>query len=79
MSQQSPGAKFLASLLSGSVESIARAGAKALESLADDAEKALKKEASRIRDIKQGAQVWRHSRLGDDLPGEVHEKKEKTR
>ena len=85
MSAQSPGAKFVASLLSGAVESIARAGAKAIESIAADAEKALKSETAKVTAVRQGAELWRKMRLGDDLPSElqddppVAEKKEKVR
>lgn len=57
-------------LLVGTIEAIARAGAKALESLASDAQRALVTEGSKVERFKDGVAAWRAAKLGDteDLP-----------
>lgn len=63
-------AQFAERLLVGSVEAIARAGAKFVESLAGDAKKALRNEATKVEMLEKGVEAWRKVRLGeiDDLP-----------
>jgi hypothetical protein len=72
---QSPASKFAESLLVGTIEAIARAGARAVESLAGDARKALQKEAAKIERVEQGVAMWRQVRLGevDDLPDSLRD------
>lgn len=57
----SPSAKFTQKLLIGAVESVARAGAKFFESLADDGKKALRAEAKKIEGIQNGVKAWRET------------------
>ncbi len=81
MSEQSPVSKALEAILVGTVEAIARAGAKAAESLAGDARKVLQQNAFKAEIVEKGIEAWRKARLGevDDLPeslrgdgGKVH-------
>jgi len=67
--------KFFESLLVGTVDAIARAGAKAFESLAGDAKKALRNEAAKAEMLEKGVEMWRKMRLGDldDLPSELRD------
>jgi hypothetical protein len=69
------GAKFAEKLLVGALEAIVRAGAKAAESLASDAKKALRNEAMKVEMIEKGVETWRQTRLGevDDLPGSLRD------
>lgn len=62
--------RALESLFVGTVEALARAGAKAVESLAGDAKKVLQQEAFKAEIIEKGVEAWRKNRLGDvdDLP-----------
>jgi hypothetical protein len=60
------------------VETIARAGAKGLESIANDTHQAIKNRAAEIEDFGKGVAAWRASNLGgpgtadgDDLPGSL--------
>lgn len=68
------GQTFVGSILErvfvGTVEAIARAGAKATESLAGDVKKALQNEAFKAEILEKGVEAWRKARLGDvdDLP-----------
>jgi len=59
------GSRFAEKFLVGAVESIARAGAKFVESLASDTEKALAREAQRAGMLKQGVKFWSQVRLGE--------------
>jgi hypothetical protein len=70
VSEQSVASKLFERVLVGTVESIARAGAKAVESLAGDVKKTLKNEAFKAEVLEMGVEAWRKSRLGDidDLP-----------
>jgi hypothetical protein len=61
----SVGSKFAEKLLVGAVESIARAGAKFVESLASDTKKALAREAKRAELVEQGVKFWSQVRLGE--------------
>lgn len=61
----SVGSKFAEKLLVGAVESIARAGAKFVESLASDTKKALAREAKRAELVEQGIKFWSQVRLGE--------------
>jgi len=63
--KQSIASKFAERFLVGAVESIARAGAKAVESLAGDARKALALEAEKAKMVEQGVAMWRQFRLGE--------------
>lgn len=67
--------RFAEAVLVGAVESIARAGAKAFESLAGDTKKALRNEAAKAEMIEKGIEMWRKVRLGeiDDLPGSLQD------
>jgi hypothetical protein len=75
---QSPASKFFESILVGTVDAIARAGAKAFESLAGDAKKALRNEAAKVEMVEKSIEAWRKMRLGevDDLPSELRNEKE---
>lgn len=68
--QPSFAAQLFERALVGTVEAIARAGAKAVESLAGDAKKALQTEAFKAEIIEKGVEAWRKAKLGDvdDLP-----------
>lgn len=70
MSDKSPAAQLLERVLVGTVEAIARAGAKAAESLASDAKKVLRNEALKAELLEKGVEAWRKAKLGevDDLP-----------
>ncbi len=72
---QSPASKFVESVLVGAVESVARAGAKFVESIAGDARKALQNEAFKVEIIEKGVEAWRKARLGevDDLPASLRD------
>ena len=63
--QPSIAAKLLESLLTGTVESIARAGAKALESLTNDAAKAISNEAKKVAAVRNDVEQWRKEQLGE--------------
>lgn len=65
MSEPTIASKFAERLLVGAVESIARAGAKAVESLASDVKTALKNEAAKAELLEKGVEWWRKSRLGE--------------
>jgi hypothetical protein len=75
MSEPSPASKFIESLLVGTVEAIARAGAKAVESLAGDARKALQNQSFKAEVLEKGVEAWRKARVGeiDDLPGSLRD------
>ena len=70
MSEQTFVSQLLERALVGTVEAVARAGAKAVESLAGDAKKALQNEAFKAEILEKGVEAWRKARLGDvdDLP-----------
>lgn len=61
----SPMAKMAEKLLLGAVDSLARAGAKFVESVAADAKKALRNEAAKAELLEQGAKIWRQSVVGE--------------
>jgi hypothetical protein len=68
---RSPASKFAEKVLVGILESGARAVAKAVESVASDAKKALRAEAAKAEAFENGVAMWRKFRLGeieDDLP-----------
>jgi hypothetical protein len=65
MAAQSVASRFLEKLLAGTVDSVVRAGAKAVESLAGDARKALSNEAKRVELLQQGVKMWREYRVGE--------------
>jgi hypothetical protein len=71
----STGARLFGELLEWAVTSIARAGAKALESIADDTRKAVEGHASKAAEIRDSVAGWRAEKLGDedgdDLPGSL--------
>lgn len=75
MNHESPVTKFAERFLTGAVESIARAGAKFVESLASDAQKALKLEAAKAELLENGVKFWRKTTLGevDDLPASLQD------
>jgi hypothetical protein len=72
---QSPASKFFESILVGTVDAIARAGAKAAESLAGDVKKTLRRKAAEAEMLEKGVEAWRKVRLGDidDLPSELRD------
>jgi hypothetical protein len=72
----SVGSKFAEKLLVGAVESIARAGAKFVESLASDTKKALAREAKRAELVEQGVKFWSQVRLGEIEDVDSNSKKE---
>ena len=80
MSEPTIASKFVERVLVGAVESIARAGAKAVESLAGDVKTALKNEAAKAELLEKGVEWWRKSRLGDIvvIKDDTTEKKEET-
>ncbi len=67
--------KLAENLLVGTVESIARAGARFLESITDDAEKAIEKQRKKIAATREGVAEWRETQLGNvdngDLPASL--------
>lgn len=75
MNHNSPASKFAESLLVGAIESVARAGAKALESVVGDAKKALRNEAFKAELLEKGIEAWRKMKLGDvdDLPASLRD------
>lgn len=77
---RSPASKFVESLLVGVLEAGARAVAKAGESLASDAKKALRQQADKVEMIQIGVEAWRKSRLGevDDLPDSLRDEPSKS-
>ncbi len=58
-------AQFVEDFLTGALNSVVRAGAKAVESIASDAKKALRNEAKKIETFQTGVKSWREGRLGD--------------
>lgn len=62
---ESPIAKFAEKLLIGTVDSIARAGARFVESIAADAKQALRNEAAKAELIENGAKFWRVNTVGE--------------
>jgi hypothetical protein len=75
VNEPTPAAKFVESLLVGAVNAVARAAAKAAESLAGDARKALQNQAFKAEVIEKGVEAWRKARVGeiDDLPGSLQD------
>jgi hypothetical protein len=75
MADQTVASKFAEKLLVGTLEAIVRAGAKAAESIASDAKKALRNEALKVEMIEKGVEHWRQTRLGevDDLPSSLRD------
>lgn len=72
--RNSQAAKLAERLLSGAVESLARAGAKFVESVAADVKRALAKESQKAELFEHVVRAWRQTRLGevdDDLPTEL--------
>lgn len=65
MSDQSFTSKLAERLLVGSIESLARACSKAVESVASDVKTALRNEAAKAEFLESGAKFWRESRLGE--------------
>jgi hypothetical protein len=57
--------KLAETVLVGAVESIVRAGSKAVESLADDAAKALEKERRKIDSVRKNVESWRQETVGE--------------
>ncbi len=74
------GSKFAERLLVGAVESIARAGAKFVESMAGDARKALAAEAEKAKLVEQGVAMWRQYTLGEikDVDAQASEKEKQV-
>jgi len=74
--KQSIGAKLAEDFLNGVVESVARAGAKAVESLASDAVKSVGREKRKIENFRNNIREWRKVRLGEidsDVPQELRD------
>lgn len=65
MKKPSPAVQYLGRVLVGAVESIARGLAKGAESVAKDAETALKNEASKVKRVGQTVEAWRRVNLGE--------------
>jgi hypothetical protein len=78
---QSTASKLVESFLVGTVEAIARAGAKAVESLTSDAAKTVRRKAGEIDAVRKTVEAWRKENVGEiidgDLPPSLRE--EKTR
>ena len=72
---QSKVSQFAERLLVGVIETGARAVAKAAESIAADAKKALRNEALKAELIENGIEAWRKAHIGeiDDLPGSLRD------
>jgi hypothetical protein len=84
MSEQSVTSKFAERVLVSAVNSIARAGAKFVESIAGDVKKGLRNEAAKAELLEQGVEWWRKSNLGEvsDMPASLQddaEQKEERR
>ena len=62
---ESPMAKFAEKFILGAVDSIARAGAKFVESIAADAKTALKNEAAKAELLENGVKFWRQNTVGE--------------
>jgi hypothetical protein len=75
MKEPTAASKFFESVLVGAIESVTRAVAKAAESLAGDAKKALRNEAAKVERLEKGVEMWRKYKLGeiDDLPVELRD------
>jgi hypothetical protein len=73
--QPSAVSRFFEKLLIGAVESIARAGAKAVESLTDDAAKAIEIQKKKVAATRDAVKAWRKVELGeiDDIPASLRE------
>lgn len=67
---RSPVARAVEATLIGVVESAARAGAKALESLAGDAARALRKQAEKADLARMITAMWRDANVPDEKSGE---------
>jgi hypothetical protein len=80
MSEQTVASKFFERALVGTIDAIARAGAKAFESLAGDARKALKNEALKAEMLEEGIKAWRLSTVGEvqDIPASLQDDGEKS-
>jgi hypothetical protein len=63
--RQSFFAKMAADFLVGTVESVVRAGAKAIESITSDAEKAVEKQRKKIAATREGVAEWRKNNVGE--------------
>ena len=76
---QSKASQFAERFLVGIVETGARALAKAAESIASDAKKALRNEALKVEMLEKGVESWRKDRIGeiDDLPGSLRDEPRK--
>jgi hypothetical protein len=74
VSERSIAGKFLERLLTGTVDAIARAGAKAIESVVNDAAKAIDLEKKKIEALGKGVAQWRKTELGEIGPIEVEVK-----
>lgn len=70
---RSPAARLAERFLVGAVESVARAGSKFVESVAQDAARALKQEGEKVEAIGQLAKLWRQTQL----PPESSKEKDK--
>ena len=80
MSDQSFASRLAERLLVGAIETIARAGAKAAESIAHDVKTALRTEADKAEFLEAGVKFWRQARLGEvgQPPPEAATQKEET-
>lgn len=69
--------RVIEDVLIGTVESIARAGAKALESLASDASKITGRQKKKIDAVVSGIKTWREINVGEiadeDVPSELRD------
>jgi hypothetical protein len=57
--------KYVEDLLIGTVESIVRAGAKAIESITNDAARAIDREKRKVEQVKVTVETFRKTRLGE--------------
>ena len=74
--ERGPVGRAIEDLLIGTVESIARAGAKALESLTTDASKAVSIQKKKIDVVAKAVKTWREINVGEidgDVPAELRE------
>jgi hypothetical protein len=73
---QSAASRFLENLLIGTVEAVARAGAKAVESLTDDAAKAIDIQKKKVQATRDAVRAWRKQAVGEidsDIPASLRE------
>ena len=69
------GKKMLRTALEGTVDALARAGARFVESLASDVKKTLKNNAAKVAKVEDGVRTWRETTVGE-IPDELKDEPE---